>query len=124
MRPDQVLIDYDLSKEAYSVTVFKERGIGGKDYTAQKIIFGTMTIADLAIIELEVSYRDLRNVGYRVYHVAKRFPEDGMYLKFSSYFENFDGICNVYGVVPTVVEGPYIWTKSLTRKFLSPENRL
>jgi hypothetical protein len=110
LRPDQFLFNYVMDKADYLISVFRSRGQGGNNYAVKRIVFGTITVTDLAIIELSVTYSDLKNSGYRIYQLAKYMPKKGMTLEFRSYNQNFDGICRVHGLVPTVVEGPYAWT--------------
>jgi hypothetical protein len=110
LRPNQFIFNYSMDKIDYAISVFSSRGKDGKDYTAKRIVFGTITITDLAIIEINVTYSALKKSGYRVYQLARHMPNKGMTLEFSSYNANFDGICRVHGIVPIVVEGPYVWT--------------
>ena len=110
LSPGQFLFNHDLDNTGYSATVFSARGVNGKTYAARRIIFGTITATDLAIIELNVNYSILKKSGYRVFIFARNLPKTGIRLEFSSCNESFDGTCKVHGIVPTVVEGPYVWT--------------
>jgi hypothetical protein len=110
LRPNQFLFNYGIDKANHSMSVFRSRGKGGNNYAMKRIVFGTITVTDLAIIELDVTYSSLKGSGYRVYQLARHMPKMGMTLEFRSYNQNFDGICRVHGIVPSVVEGPYAWT--------------
>jgi hypothetical protein len=92
-----------------SVIVRKTKNEGGERFDYKKILFASMTGTDLAVIELESSYKQLTDKGYAVYSVAQELPKAGMTIEFDSYNRNVHSTCEVEKMIPLIKEGPWTW---------------
>jgi hypothetical protein len=99
-----------------SVILRKTRDEGGERFTYRKILFASMTGTDLAVIELEASFKYLIDSGYVVYSLAPELPRLGMTLEFASYNRPVTSTCEVEQIVPVVKEGPWTWNSSVRLK--------
>jgi hypothetical protein len=115
--PGEFFIDRDLqAHEKSMLTIFKEGSQDGKRFGIEKIVFATLTGSDLAVIEINATYRDLRSLGYRIFDIAKSLPANGTKLLLHSYFLDYHGVCTVDHLVPALVEGPYEWNNVIRMK--------
>lgn len=112
--------DYGETFKDYSVAnslfLQSKNGVHGTEYKYNKIVFATMTVADLAIIELNVTYKEIRGAGIKIYSLAKVLPPPDMTLVFDSFNRNTRSVCTVDQTVSTLREGPWMWKNSIRMK--------
>ena len=82
----------------------------------KKILFATTTAVDLAIIELETTYKTLKEKNYTVYSIARELPRLGTIMEFYTYGHNKTDICEVDKIIPTLKEGAWTWNDSIRMK--------
>ena len=99
-----------------SVVIKKNGQDQGKRFPYQKVLFATMTVTDLAVIELESTYRQLRKEGYTVYAIAQEEAQSGMIIEFNSYNQKAHNVCEVEKIVPILKLGPWTWNNSIRMK--------
>ena len=99
-----------------TVTVYSDNLEWDELFYYQKILFATMTDTDLAIIELETTYKTLKEKNYTVYSIAREFPRLGTIMEFYTYSYNKIDICKVDKIIPTLKEGVWTWNDSIRMK--------
>lgn len=101
-----------------SDTLFLKRDKSEVGDTIQykKVLFATMTDADLAIIEVEKTYKEIEKLGYKVFSLAKESPTVGMILEYDSYNRDVKSICVVEKIIEQLKEGPWTWRNVVRMK--------
>ncbi|WP_375771225.1 hypothetical protein NR798_10095 [Archangium gephyra] len=92
-----------------SVIVKKTKNEDGERFGYKKILFASMTGTDLAVLELEATYKQLTDKGYVIHSVAQAAPAPGMIIEFNSYNRNVNSSCEVEKMIPLIKEGPWTW---------------
>ena len=106
--PGEFLIDRDLqTHEKTKLAIFKHPGQDPTIFSIEKIVFATLTGSDLAIVQINTTYAELRRLGYRIFTIAQSLPPNGTTLYFLSYTVKHEGICAVAKTVAALVEGPF-----------------
>ena len=100
----------------HRVILKKDKRERGRRFSYRNILFATMTSLDIAIIELDASYKQLRKEGYAIYSVADEDVRPGMVIEFDSYNRLVHSVCEVDGIVPSLREGPWTWNNSIRMK--------
>lgn len=89
------------------------RGADGQyaGFRAARYVFATMTGADLAVIELKRSYRELLEAAPSspIYSVSRRRASPGLKVRVPSAGMDRNHSCVVEAVIPTVKEGVWTW---------------
>jgi hypothetical protein len=99
------------------------RGVGGKfrRHHYSRVILATMTEIDVAILELDETYRTIlaKQNDVEIYDLSPLAAWAGAPMRVESAKWNVDFTCEVEKVVPTVREAPWTWT-NVVRFRLSP----
>ena len=113
--PDEkeIFIDFNIPIPQ-KIIVFSSDSESTFDY--QKILFATTTDVDLAIIELEITYKRLKKKNYTVYSISREFPQVGMIMEFYTYSYHKTDICKVDKIVPILKEGVWSFNDSIRMK--------
>ena len=115
--PGQVLLGQPASGQA------DIRGVGGKfrRHHYSRVILATMTGMDVAILELDETYRAIlaRQTDAEIYELSPIAPPAGAPMRIVSAKWNADFACEVEKVVPALREAPWTWT-DVIRFRLSP----
>ena len=93
-----------------SLILMRNKYDSGEFFGYSKVLFATLTGVDLAVIELDATYEELRSGGYTVYKLATELPEKGMILNFDSYNRNANSSCEVEKTVPILREDRWTWS--------------
>lgn len=86
------------------------RGDNRFDYAARRLIYATMTGTDIALIELDATYRQLAQKGIAVREIAPAPAQPGQpVVRASGYFRTVQS-CSVEAIVPKLREsGKWEW---------------
>jgi hypothetical protein len=113
--PRQVFLD---QRQVGQVDI---RGVGGKfrSHPYSRVIFATMTDVDLAILELDETYRAIlaKQKDVEIYDLSPIGPWEGASMRIESAKWNVDFSCEVEKMVPTVREALWSWTNVIRFHF-------
>jgi hypothetical protein len=78
----------------------------------RRLLFASMTGTDLAVLELDRSYDEIRQQlpQMTIYTVSKERAVPGMKTNIISARNNLNLTCTVEGIVPRLREGPWTWS--------------
>lgn len=86
----------------------------GRFFQAKRLLAATMTDLDVAIYELEQSYKQIRSYGYEILPVAKnKAIEPRTHVGFSSAYWRNIWDCEIEDTNLTLKEGPWRWKTAI-----------
>lgn len=82
----------------------------GRRYNSVRVLYAVMSGTDLALIELDATYRELADAGIDGYEISPTpaAPGDSVFMV-SGYWESAQR-CSVESVIPRLLESPWEWS--------------
>lgn len=93
------------------MTVFGPQG-NKINLTPRAIIYGTMTVADVGLVEVNETYAELKAQGIRVFELASKIPAIGTKVTMMSGYWSEVQTCTIERVVPVLKEASFTWPYS------------
>lgn len=101
-RPGTYLANQSLS---ISITLIGERG--EINVTTRRIVYATMSGTDVQLLELEQTYRQLRDAGVQIYRISREPAKAGQEVMIYSGFTRVRQHCFIDSIVPHLREGAW-----------------
>jgi hypothetical protein len=106
LEPGEVIKDVPYVRPTAPISVGTRQGFRG--VTVARVLYGTMTGSDVALIELNQTYKQLTNLGAKVYPIANKDPAVGTLTRIVSGFWKERQDCTIISRAATLLEGG--WT--------------
>jgi hypothetical protein len=110
LRTGEVIKDVPYVRPTAPISVGTRQGF--RRVTVSRVLYGTMTGTDMALIELNQSYKELTDLGAKVYGISDKDPAVGTLTRVVSGFWEERQDCTVVAHVKTLLEGEWTFTNS------------
>lgn len=108
LRSDEILVNHEIGeRDPYYALIYHSFAKTPNLYRANKIVFASISIMDVAVLELNVTYSEIKRLGFTVRHLTKHLPVNYTILQFTSHYRFQSIDCVVDRIAPLVEEAGY-----------------